>query len=106
MSVALSKSNPALNQHKIPYDVLWLDIELTDGKRYFTWDPIHLVHIPNRISMQENLAIVGRKLSRSWIPIPGSIPHITCIRKLNRRELHNLYGFHMQKATAEGQLVR
>ena len=22
----------------IPYDVLWLDIEHTDGKRYFTWD--------------------------------------------------------------------
>ena len=21
-----------------PYDVLWLDIEHTDGKRYFTWD--------------------------------------------------------------------
>ena len=22
----------------MPYDVLWLDIEHTDGKRYFTWD--------------------------------------------------------------------
>lgn len=21
-----------------PYDVIWLDIEHTDGKRYFTWD--------------------------------------------------------------------
>ena len=21
-----------------PYDVLWLDIEHTDGKKYFTWD--------------------------------------------------------------------
>jgi alpha 1,3-glucosidase len=24
--------------HQIPVDVLWLDIEHTDGKRYFTWD--------------------------------------------------------------------
>lgn len=24
--------------HDIPYDVLWLDIEHTDGKRYMTWD--------------------------------------------------------------------
>ena len=24
--------------HAMPYDVLWLDIEHTDGKRYFTWD--------------------------------------------------------------------
>jgi len=23
-----------------PYDVLWLDIEHTDGKRYFTWDKV------------------------------------------------------------------
>lgn len=25
-------------EHDFPYDVLWLDIEHTDGKRYFTWD--------------------------------------------------------------------
>jgi len=25
-------------EHNFPYDVLWLDIEHTDGKRYFTWD--------------------------------------------------------------------
>ncbi|KAM4622086.1 neutral alpha-glucosidase AB isoform 2-T2 [Polymixia lowei] len=27
------------DQHDIPYDFIWLDIEHTDGKRYFTWDP-------------------------------------------------------------------
>ncbi|PKU36957.1 hypothetical protein llap_12739 [Limosa lapponica baueri] len=26
------------DEHGIPYDVIWLDIEHTDGKRYFTWD--------------------------------------------------------------------
>lgn len=27
------------DEHDIPYDFIWLDIEHTDGKRYFTWDP-------------------------------------------------------------------
>uniref|UniRef100_A0A670HYI4 Glucosidase alpha, neutral C n=1 Tax=Podarcis muralis TaxID=64176 RepID=A0A670HYI4_PODMU len=26
------------DMHDIPYDVIWLDIEHTDGKRYFTWN--------------------------------------------------------------------
>ena len=26
------------DSYDIPYDVLWLDIEHTDGKKYFTWD--------------------------------------------------------------------
>jgi Glycosyl hydrolases family 31 len=38
-------------EHDIPYDVLWLDIEHTDGKRYFTWDK-HA--FPDPISMQVN----------------------------------------------------
>ncbi|VDN30007.1 unnamed protein product [Gongylonema pulchrum] len=28
----------AFDKHDIPVDVIWLDIEHTDGKRYFTWD--------------------------------------------------------------------
>ncbi|XP_044125389.1 neutral alpha-glucosidase AB isoform X2 [Bufo gargarizans] len=27
------------DEHNLPYDVIWLDIEHADGKRYFTWDP-------------------------------------------------------------------
>uniref|UniRef100_A0AAR2L9R9 Neutral alpha-glucosidase AB n=1 Tax=Pygocentrus nattereri TaxID=42514 RepID=A0AAR2L9R9_PYGNA len=27
------------DKHDIPCDFIWLDIEHTDGKRYFTWDP-------------------------------------------------------------------
>lgn len=26
------------DEHDIPYDFIWLDIEHADGKRYFTWD--------------------------------------------------------------------
>lgn len=42
-----------------PYDVLWLDIEHTDGKRYFTWDKSVF---PNPIDMQANLTKHGRKM--------------------------------------------
>eukprot|EP00455_Lapot_gusevi_P019430 TRINITY_DN2078_c0_g2_i3.p1 TRINITY_DN2078_c0_g2~~TRINITY_DN2078_c0_g2_i3.p1 ORF type:complete len:708 (-),score=158.67 TRINITY_DN2078_c0_g2_i3:945-3068(-) len=47
------------DQHDIPYDVLWLDIEHTDGKKYFTWDKSLF---PNPIQMQQNLAARGRKM--------------------------------------------
>jgi len=43
----------------IPYDVLWLDIEHTDGKRYFTWDSFKF---PKPAEMQEELAATGRKM--------------------------------------------
>lgn len=33
--------NRKFEQHDIPYDVLWLDIEHTDSKKYFTWHPSH-----------------------------------------------------------------
>lgn len=45
--------------HDIPYDVLWLDIEHTDGKRYFTWDS---AKFPNPEDMVANLSSKGRKL--------------------------------------------
>ena len=43
----------------LPYDVLWLDIEHTDGKRYFTWDRSKF---PKPREMQELLAATGRKM--------------------------------------------
>jgi len=46
-------------EHNFPYDVLWLDIEHTDGKRYFTWDH-HL--FPDPASMINKLAARGRKM--------------------------------------------
>ena len=43
----------------IPYDVIWLDIEYMEDKRYFTWDP-HTFKDP--IGMQQQLAERERKL--------------------------------------------
>ena len=42
-----------------PYDVLWLDIEHTNGKRYFTWDSNAF---PNPKEMQEKLNSEGRNM--------------------------------------------
>jgi len=42
-----------------PYDVLWLDIEHTDGKRYFTWDKSLF---PTPTEMQEKLISQGRHM--------------------------------------------
>ena len=46
-------------KYDYPYDVLWLDIEHTDGKRYFTWDKSLF---PNPEQMQEKIASQGRKM--------------------------------------------
>lgn len=48
-----------LEKHEIPYDVIWLDIEHTDGKRYFTWD---MDRFPNPTKLQNDLAARGRKM--------------------------------------------
>jgi alpha 1,3-glucosidase len=42
-----------------PYDVLWLDIEHTNDKRYFTWDK---ALFPNPKEMQEKLWSQGRRM--------------------------------------------
>ncbi|KAK2608392.1 glucosidase II [Conoideocrella luteorostrata] len=48
-----------MDKYKIPYDVIWLDIEYTDEKKYFTWDP-HSFADP--VSMGQQLDAHGRKL--------------------------------------------
>nr|XP_031528761.1 neutral alpha-glucosidase C isoform X1 [Vicugna pacos] len=55
------------DEHDIPYDVMWLDIEHTEGKRYFTWDK---KRFPNPKRMQELLRSKKRKL------VVISDPHI------------------------------
>lgn len=47
------------DEHDVPYDVLWLDIEHTDGKRYMTWDASAF---PTPERMIEDVASRGRKM--------------------------------------------
>ncbi|DAZ97242.1 TPA: hypothetical protein N0F65_010404 [Lagenidium giganteum] len=55
----VDRVDAGFDEHLIPYDVLWLDIEHTDGKRYFTWDKYAF---PSPLAMQERVARVGRKM--------------------------------------------
>ncbi|KAH8074777.1 alpha-1,3-glucosidase [Aureococcus anophagefferens] len=71
----------------IPYDVLWLDIEHTDGKRYFTWDANLF---PDPATMQDTLAATGRKM------VTIVDPHI---KRDNNYDVH-------KKATDAGLYVK
>lgn len=51
--------NAGFDEHDIPYDVLWLDIEHTDGKKYMTWDASKF---PTPVRMQEEIAAVDRRM--------------------------------------------
>eukprot|EP00216_Chloropicon_sp_CCMP2111_P002658 CAMPEP_0198241820 /NCGR_PEP_ID=MMETSP1446-20131203/6511_1 /TAXON_ID=1461542 ORGANISM="Unidentified sp, Strain CCMP2111" /NCGR_SAMPLE_ID=MMETSP1446 /ASSEMBLY_ACC=CAM_ASM_001112 /LENGTH=897 /DNA_ID=CAMNT_0043924697 /DNA_START=1 /DNA_END=2694 /DNA_ORIENTATION=+ len=76
-----------LDEHSIPCDVVWLDIEHTDGKRYMTWDK---PHFPDPKVMQEDLARKGRKM------VAIIDPHI------KKDEKYSLY----KEATQLGYLVK
>mmetsp|Transcript_165875 Transcript_165875/g.527382 ORF Transcript_165875/g.527382 Transcript_165875/m.527382 type:complete len:974 (+) Transcript_165875:62-2983(+) len=47
------------DRHQIPFDFLWLDLEHTDGKRYFTWDPAHFADAGTMLDTFEQS---GRKI--------------------------------------------
>ncbi|KAF2436767.1 putative alpha glucosidase II, alpha subunit [Tothia fuscella] len=51
--------NKKFNKHNIPMDVLWLDIEYTEYKKYFTWDPLTFDDPEN---MHKQVAKSGRKM--------------------------------------------
>jgi alpha 1,3-glucosidase len=55
----VAQVDAGFDTHDIPYDVLWLDIEHTDGKRYMTWDK-SVFPTPKR--MIDDVASRGRKM--------------------------------------------
>ncbi|GMS94338.1 hypothetical protein PENTCL1PPCAC_16513, partial [Pristionchus entomophagus] len=55
----VAKVNQGFDDHDIPMDVLWLDIEHTDGKKYFTWHPDNF---KNPKEMIDRVAAKGRKM--------------------------------------------
>ncbi|XP_012940746.1 neutral alpha-glucosidase AB isoform X2 [Aplysia californica] len=48
-----------MDKFDIPFDVIWLDIEHTDSKKYFTWDGSRF---SNSIEMLRNLSSKGRRM--------------------------------------------
>ena len=69
------------DKHKIPYDVIWLDIEYTDGKKYFTWDPLTF-NDPKKMHKHLN------KRERKLVAIID--PHIKNTDKYPVVEVHGL----------------
>lgn len=51
--------NAGFDEHQMPCDVIWLDIEHTDGKRYMTWDS---TKFPTPKDMQNKVSEKGRKM--------------------------------------------
>lgn len=48
-----------MDKHRIPYDTIWLDIEYTDKKKYFTWNEDTFGH---HLAMLDSLDATGRNL--------------------------------------------
>lgn len=55
----VAQVNENFDVYDIPMDVIWLDIEHTDGKKYFTWDSHKFAHPKEMI---EGVAAKGRKM--------------------------------------------
>jgi alpha 1,3-glucosidase len=51
--------NAKFDKYQIPYDVIWLDLEYTDDRKYFTWDSLTF---PDPKGMQQKLDETERKL--------------------------------------------
>ncbi|CAG8015133.1 unnamed protein product [Penicillium olsonii] len=51
--------NAKFDKYQIPYDVIWLDLEYTDDRKYFTWDSLTF---PDPKGMQQKLDESERKL--------------------------------------------
>lgn len=77
----------SFDKYDLPADTIWLDIEYTDGKKYFTWDT-HKFSAP--LEMVRNLTDKGRKL------VIIVDPHI---KRDSNYFLHN-------EATANGYYVK
>eukprot|EP00898_Chlorokybus_atmophyticus_P004984 jgi/Chlat1/5487/Chrsp36S05435 len=55
----VNATDAGFDEHNLPYDVLWLDIEHTDGKKYMTWDSRAF---PKPVEMQQRIAGKTRKM--------------------------------------------
>lgn len=73
-----------MDKFKLPYDVIWLDIEYTDEKKYFTWDQ-HSFTDP--ISMGKQLDSHGRKLVTIIDPHIKNTDNYPVVAELKSKEL-------------------
>jgi len=77
-----------MSKHQIPYDVIWLDIEYTHEKEYFTWDPLTF---PNPTGMLAQLDQSDRKLVAIIDPHIKNTDNYPVVDALKKKDLavHN-----------------
>ncbi|KAJ4965777.1 hypothetical protein NE237_017626 [Protea cynaroides] len=80
------------DEFDIPYDVIWLDIEHTDGKRYLTWDR---AAFPHPEEMQNKLAAKGRHM------VTIADPHIKRDESFYLHKEATQKGFYVKDATGK-----
>ncbi|KAF3912800.1 Alpha-glucosidase [Arthrobotrys entomopaga] len=72
------------DKYDIPYDVIWLDIEYTDGKRYFTFDPLTF---KNPEKMMKNIAKTERKVVLIIDPHIKNVGDYPVVEELKSKDL-------------------
>lgn len=80
-----------MSKHQIPYDIIWLDIEYTDDKQYFTWDPLTFT---NPLGMLKQLDESKRKLVAIIDPHIKNKDGYNVVEELKKKDLavHNKDG--------------
>jgi alpha 1,3-glucosidase len=73
-----------MDKFKMPYDVIWLDIEYTDEKKYFTFDK-HT--FPDPIGMGKQLDSHGRKLVTIIDPHIKNVDNYPVVAELKSKDL-------------------
>ncbi len=72
------------DRYNIPYDVIWLDLEYTDEKKYFTWDPLNF---KDPLGMQQQLAERDRKLVIIIDPHIKNVANYPIVEELKSKNL-------------------
>ncbi|KAI9266106.1 glycosyl hydrolases family 31-domain-containing protein [Sporodiniella umbellata] len=72
------------DRHEMPYDVIWLDIEYTEEKKYFSWDR---AKFPDPVQMAETLDSKGRKLVTIIDPHIKQTEHYNIIQEAKDQNL-------------------
>jgi alpha 1,3-glucosidase len=73
-----------MDKFRIPYDVIWLDIEYTNEKKYFTWDS-HT--FPDPVAMGKQLDKRDRKLVTIIDPHIKNVDDYKIVQELKDKEL-------------------
>ncbi|KAK2067888.1 hypothetical protein P8C59_001591 [Phyllachora maydis] len=73
-----------MDKYQIPYDVIWLDLEYTEDKKYFRWDKNTF---PDPIGMEKQLDSHGRKLVTIVDPHIKNVDGYEVVTELKSKDL-------------------